>query len=835
VQTDATYVSIILPNQHPTEAERRRIDQLPVVTQGGIAMNKRSLLFTAVAVTAAFLLLSASSAVAKPSSKTANPDFTKGGEIPKDAKHDWSLGATGARGWMFSDKLVTTDARQIAVTKVDRGSPADGILLVNDVILGVNGKRFSYDPRTEMGKALTAAESKAGGGKLSLIRFRSGRTSNVIVKLPVLGRYSATAPYNCPKSKRILEQGCEALAKRIADKSYRTNPIPRSLNALALLASGNREYLPLVRKEAQWAAEFSAGGFQTWYYGYVMMLLSEYVIATGDQSVMPGLRRLALEAAKGQSIVGSWGHRFAGTDGRLVGYGMMNSPGVPLTISLILAQKAGVKDAKVALAIERSARLIRFYVGKGAVPYGDHHPWTQTHEDNGKCGMAAVMFSHLGEARAAEYFSRMSTASHGAERDTGHTGNFFNILWSIPGVALSGPNATGQWIKEFGAWYFDLARRPDGTFVHLGPPGTRKDKYGNWDCTGAYLLAYAMPLKKIHLTGKRSSVIPQLDVAAAQNLIRDGRGWSNKDRNSFYDKLSEKELLNRLGSWSPTVRKRAAMALTRRKYKDVAALVKMLDSSRIESRYGACEVLAMLKGGASPAVPALTRALKHEDLWLRVKAAEALAGIGQPAMSALPDLLKRLAKGPDKNDPRGMEQRYLCFAIFGRMLRRSLDGVDSQLLRQAVAAGLQNEDGRARGSVGGVYKQLSYDQIKPLLPAVHQAIVKPAPSGIMFASGIRLAGIDVLAKHRIKEGMALSLEVMEIDKWGKRNRINRCLKVIGKYGAAAKPILPRLRQLEKDLLAHREARGLKPQIDQLRSLIKKIESATGSVELRSIR
>jgi hypothetical protein len=89
---------------------------------------------------------------------------------------------------------------------------------------------------------------------------------------------------------------------------------------------------------------------------------------------MPGLKRLALEAARGQSAVGSWGHKFARPDGRLYGYGMMNSPGVPLTISLVLARKAGVKDPAVDLAIERSARLMRFYISKGAIPYGDHHP-----------------------------------------------------------------------------------------------------------------------------------------------------------------------------------------------------------------------------------------------------------------------------------------------------------------------------------------------------------------------------------------------------------------------------------------------------------------------------
>ncbi len=158
----------------------------------------------------------------------ANPDFTQGDEIPEGANHDWTLGATGARGWMFSDKLVTTDARQIAITKVEKGSPADGILAVGDVILGVGGKPFSYDPRTELGKALTTAESEAGGGNLSLIRWRAGKTENVVVKLPVLGTYSATAPYDCPKSQRILEQGCKALAERVADPSYRQNPITRS-------------------------------------------------------------------------------------------------------------------------------------------------------------------------------------------------------------------------------------------------------------------------------------------------------------------------------------------------------------------------------------------------------------------------------------------------------------------------------------------------------------------------------------------------------------------------------------------------------------------------------
>lgn len=770
---------------------------------------------------------------AAPKTALRMPDFTKGDAIPADAKHDWNLGATGLRGWMFFDRMVTTDARQISITKVEKGSPADGKVAVGDVILGVNGKAFVKDPRTEWGKALTISEALPGG-EFRVTRWRAGKTEEVVLKLSVMGSYSATAPYDCKKSALILEQGCKALAASMSGPVYKPNPIVRSLNALALLASGDAKYEALVKREAEWAAAFTTDGFQTWYYGYVMMFLAEYQMATKDDRVAPGLRRLAMEAAKGQSAVGSWGHKFAQPDGRLSGYGMMNSPGVPLTTAMIMARAAGLKDQALDEAIERSAKLLRFYIGKGSIPYGDHTAWTQTHDDNGKNGMVATMFQLLGENEGAEFFSKMSVASHGAERDSGHTGNFFNVLWAMPGVSLSGPQATGAWMQEFGQWYFDLARRWDGTFVHLGPPEAKNDSYAGWDATGAYLLAYAMPLKKIYLTGKRASIAKPLDATSAASLIADGRGWSNKDRASYYDAMSEKDLLDRLGSWSPTVRERAAQALSRRKPFPIDSVIAMLGSPQLEARYGACEALALFKESAAPAVPKLMQAFHDKDLWMRVCAAKALAAIGQPAMNAVPALLERMAVGATKEDPRAMEQRYLCSALFGTMLKRSLDGVDRDLLRKAVVAGLQNQDGRARGEIGGIYQQLSYEDIKPLLPAIREAIVTQAPSGEMFASGIRLSGVELLAKHRIREGMTLCLQVMEIDKWGKKDRIGRCLKIMAMYGGAAKPMLPQLRQLEKDFLAHPEAKSLVAFQPTLQKLIKDIETATDTMELRSL-
>jgi hypothetical protein len=763
-----------------------------------------------------------------------NPDLTKGEKIPEGAVHDWNLGATGTRGWMYSNKMVTSEARQIAITKVEKDSPADGILKVGDVILGVGGKKFSADPRTEMGKAITSTE--AGDGILELIQWRAGKTNSVKLKLPVLGSYSATAPYSCPKSEKILMLGCEALAKRITSgDKRRQHTITRCLNGLALLASGNADYYPTLKKEAQWAKDFKPGRLPSWSYAYVIMFLSEYTMATGDQSFLPDLRLLTLEVANGQSEVGSWGHGLIHENGRLGGYGMMNATGVPLTIGLVLAREAGVKDQVVSEAIHKSAKLLRFYTEKGSVPYGDHHPWIQSHDGNGKCSMAAVLFNLLGEKQPTAFFSKMSLASHGSERDTGHTGNFLNMTWSMQGVAQSGPNATGAWMKEFGSWYFDLARQWDGNFIHQGPPDKGFDRYKHWDCTGAYLLAYAMPLKKIHLTGKNGRAIDAIDKKQAQSIVQDGRGWTVKDKNSAYNSLSKNELIKRLGSWSPVVRERAVMALDAKKMGVELAteMIKLLGSSNVHIRLGACRMLGKMK--AASAVEPLRKCLKDERMWLRVNAAEALAEIGKPAMPALPELLEMVAKGSSESDPRAMEQRFLCFAIFDKMLRHSLDGVDRELLSKAIASGLRNDDGRSRSSVGKIYRKMTYDEIKPLLPAIHDAIREPAPSGIMFASGIRLSGIELLAKHRIKEGLPLCFEVIGINEWGKKGRIGRCLNALDQYGGAAKPYLPQMRQLEKALARHRELKMLKGHLTRLQKLIREIESAKDSPDLRSMR
>ena len=60
-----------------------------------------------------------------------------------------------------------------------------------------------------------------------------------------------------------------------------------------------------------------------------------------------------------------------------------------------------------------------------------------------------------------------------------------------------------------------------------------------------------------------------------------------------------------------------------------------------------------------------------------------------------------------------------------------------------------------KSSLATVYQNLTFDEIKPLLPAILQAIAEKAPSGIMFASEIRMSGLELFAKHRVSEGIEL--------------------------------------------------------------------------------
>lgn len=725
-----------------------------------------------------------SSAAAKP----GLVDFTQGGK--RDETIDWNLGATGARGWMWGWKNHTTDARQILITAVAPGSPADMILAPGDVILGVGGKRFFDDARIQFAQALTRAETKTGQGKLRLTRWRAGKTQEVTLALPVLGSYSDTAPYHCEKSQAIFERGCRAIAKKGLGKVS----LPNDFNALALLASGNKTYLPLVKAYARNVATTLNGRQWWWHYAYGTLVLGEYILATGDRSLLPALRTHAREIARFQSNVGTWGHGHKLTEGRLPGYGAMNQIGLPLTVSLVVAQKAGVKDPLVARAIEKAASFVRWYVGKGSVPYGDHMPWMD-HGDNGKNAEAAVLYDLLGDEKAATFFSRMATAAF-AERENGHTGPFFNVTWGLLGVSRAGANATGAYWKEQ-AWYYDLARRWDGSFVHHGIPGHRGNVYQNWDCTGAFLLSYALSRKSLALTGRFPGVAHKMSRKEAASVIDDGRDFTFWLGKNAYDHLADKQLLRRLSSWSPIVRVRAARSLAHHKGDYTARLIQMVKAGDRLTQYGALEALEQLGPRASASVSTLVGLFDSDDPWLVSLAVRAISRFDEKTRERVTPELLKLATRDCPNDPRRWVQRWVAKALFTRPrgggkgpFFDSLAYRDPKALRAAVERILANEDGRTRAALVTAIRNIKTDEkLAIYLPAILAATRDSAPSGIMFADNIRMAGLDLLSRMRIREGMAMCVEQMDPDRWGQGRRIPKCLASLTRYGGNAKPLL----------------------------------------------
>ena len=529
------------------------------------------------------------------------PDYTRGG-VPARTDCPWNLGPTGAFGniWGTGGYEPTRDARMIQIHSVATGTPADGVLQAGDVILGVisphtNGSRkpvarFTSDCRHALAEAITEAETKKNRGQLVLNIWRKGQTLPVMLKLPVKGAFSDTAPYKCEKTEVLIDEAAQAIVKKglFTRKGGPNGHIWGFTDALGLLATGEERYMPMLRKYARAIAGASEEydiygdkGIGTWHAGYRNLFLTEYYLATKDEAVLPGIKALSTYMALGQSGVGTWSHGMAavkvnGLYGPPCAYGAMNSASVPCAISLMLAQKCGIREEAIDKAVVRSLSFYRWYTDKGTVPYGDHPP-SLCHDNNGKTAMTAVLFDVAGEEKPADFFTRSTLASYNG-KERGHTGNFFSWVWGALGAARGGPEAAQSFIQNT-RWFTELERRPDGGYVYQYQLTGDPHKYEGWSITGIRLMQYCLPRKAIYLTGKGGSCFPAIT----------GKDLKSTVAAASYDpsNLSVKQLLADLGSWSVVVRDQAAKELGEREDDVVKELIAMLDSPHRYTRYGA--------------------------------------------------------------------------------------------------------------------------------------------------------------------------------------------------------------------------------------------------------
>ncbi len=812
-------------------------------------------------VLAVFAFITSGVRAADPSPEP--PDLTKGGEIQRD--NTYNLGATGLRGYIYTRATnmfesvqgrTTTRSRQILVSHVGAKSPADGVMQVDDVILGTGGKLFSDDARKSIAFAIQESEKEENNGILKLTVWRAGKTSDVELKLNVMGTYSATAPYNCPKSKRIFDAACKALEKENLEDNWHG-----AINGLALLATGRSEYLPVVTELAHKMGpatldiQHKTNG-PTWDLAYRNIFLCEYFLLTGDKEVRHAINEITLSLARGQGMYGTFGHGFSErrADGKLHGsvppYGPVNSAGLAANISIVMGRKCGVKDPEVEAAIERASKFFGYFIDKGAIPYGEHEPWPY-HGSNGKTAMAAVFFgiqgSHVPETR---FFSRMATAAY-ANRQYGHTGQGFCYLWGALGANVGGPAAAAEYFEQT-SWQFDLARRCDGTFTYDGGEqygGGKTDDntyYGNSSYFGLspnayYVLSYSLPLKKLLITGRDANQANWLTDPEAAQAVASGR--FDLDRKN----MTPAQLVAAFRDWSPIVRGWAAQELaTRPDTKSmVPELIKLAEGKDVHAAQGACEALGLIN--SVEALPVIVRLLSHQDRWLRYKAAAAIRAMGGDAKPALPSILAAVAKTTEPlvpinwADPIQLAHGQLSAALFKGPLAGSVKDSDRELLYPAVRAVSTNADGMARADLRGFFENmLSAEDIQALAPDILRAVETKSPADQMFSNEIRMGGFKALTKYHFKEGIEAGVEFAKTQGGhGSERRTGEIMKTIETYGKAAQPVIPQLKELIAMLNEQANSGGFpvdlnKQRVDAVEDAIKSIEAATTQPELRSI-
>jgi hypothetical protein len=737
------------------------------------------------------------------------------------------LGPTGLFG--------VTSPKDIKITKVLAGSPADGKINVGDVIVAAGGVAFKKSTRQQLADAIDLAETKKAKGVLTLT-LKGGKKVNL--QLKVLGSYSDTAPQDCLKTDAIITQAADYLVK--SKKFGRGN---MNIGLLGLLATGEQKYIDVVKDaihEAKWAKpdiELSLQGtYKAWFWGYTNLLLCEYYLLTGDKYVLPAIKAYSVAIAQGRDAAGLWGHRMADPEinrgqlhGRHYGYGIMNQSSLPLFISLQLADKCGIKHREIQGGIKQTHAFYNSFIGRGTLPYGVHDPYSKSYNNNGMSGSAAVALSLYGNKRGAAFFSRMSAAAHNV-METGHTGHFFNQLWTGLGASLAGPETATAFFQKT-RWLHTLNRTWDGNFTYDGcayPKGSFK--YGaGMSSAGSHLLNYCLARRKLYITGRDAD----RSIWLKGKEVGDTIALPEMDIKS----KSDADLLALFAHPMPPVRVQAVWTLRARKHKLVDSIRKMVTKGTYKEKLSACGYFGYKcpPETARPSMDDLASVMRDARKSSRIHgtAAWALCWFGEPAHKYYNDMLK-VVVADESDDP---------FAALDETAGKSLNVLcpdpykaglvtDKKLFYAAVIKLLEHKRQSARGSGMSMIINMPLEDFHIVADEVMHIVEDKdltyhSYHNPMAAMG---KGLVVLANLNIDGGIDAAFKIMnaKAGKWGFKVRM--IMSVLPKYGANAKPALaklkadPRWKNIEKGRFG-----------GAWRAMVKTIESSTETRKMMSVK
>jgi hypothetical protein len=393
------------------------------------------------------------------------------------------------------------------VALVEPGSPAaaTGKIAKGQVIESINGQTLAkIDPRIQLGDILTEAEATDGKVRLMVRDDAPGaKAEEVVVEIPVLGRYAKTWPLDCPKSEKIVRNFADYLAKPGTDKGF------ADIGMLFLLATGEEKDLEPVRQWVHGLADKPAAQYP-WGLGYGGIPLCEYYLRTGDATAIPVIEKWVARAAETEYL-DAWLGR--GGVSPQYGFGHLNAAGTACVTFLCLAKECGAKVSDDLLL----RTLVHFfrYSGRGNNPYGDDRP-ERSFVDNGKNGnlafamAAAASLTPEGEksiyARARD-INAMSSVYTTTFMLHGHTGGGIGEIWRSGAMGLLHDRAPKQYrdFMDCRRWHYELSRRHDGSFGIVGGSDSGQQSDYDLESWGAgYALTYVIPRKTLRLTGRAS-------------------------------------------------------------------------------------------------------------------------------------------------------------------------------------------------------------------------------------------------------------------------------------------------------------------------------------------
>ncbi|MFO8027852.1 MAG: DUF6288 domain-containing protein [Opitutales bacterium] len=511
-------------------------------------MKKTTSHFSSIALAAIFIVALGLSPQA---SAVKGSDYYKEGYSPMLNPYPKDTGR-GSGTWTiryFGPVGIGIDLKRPGMTmeinNVEEGSPADktGKLEKGQIIESINGEVLEdFDPRILLGNIITEAEATDG-----IIDLKIKGQGNVRVKIPVMGAYSDTWPVNCPKTDKIVRNLADLIAQE--DK-------PSWGSIIFLLSTGEEKDLDVVRG---WMRNMDNISGMTWGLGYVGIGVCEYYLRTGDESVLPLIKK-GTEDLKERMYQGGWsGRNMPARFTYSTGTGQVHASGMNAMTFLLMARLCGV-DVDERMLQESFKQFYRF-AGHGNVPYGNGPP-EGGFRDNGKhSGLAVALEAATQltpEGESSVYANARDTAAMKSFYATNwfhaaHTGGGMGEIWHHGAMAMMREKRPVPYrsYMDTRRWVMDLSRRHDGSIAIEG----MDDRYNRsvTDSRGGrawgtyFALTYTYPRKQLQLWGAARS--PHADTYKLPK-----RPWGNAMDDIFQSpkpiyvgekiKYSREELMN---------------------------------------------------------------------------------------------------------------------------------------------------------------------------------------------------------------------------------------------------------------------------------------------------